>query len=387
MSTFLSRLSTRLLITLLLGAGVAGGALAAPAERQEGAGAGVRRPTPARSQFSLGVSLVRAHDDNVIQLTRQNLDLFTNRPGAPRFLIAQVGDMQTVTEGALRWRGRPWARRDTRLEFDATAHRYDVDHVVDWQQYEWTGTQDLTSSRRQSLSLSVFANRIPRYYLGEVTELEASVASGRRVRQSLTYEQTGTGVRLRQQLLRGRMAFTGGLEHMHREYNPHFAERTNNNDQWRLQAEASPWRSWDASLRVTWLKGSLRARGNIPDSLDIAENDISYDHDGIGLALTLPWGRADWRGRLDASLMPEVRTYNTGDKFDILRFGRENHRRDVRLRVTQGVWGPIDAVVTWQRLTSRARFNAGITFPPEQTNFDQEQFGVMLRLRADLPVR
>jgi hypothetical protein len=85
--------------------------------------------------------------------------------------------------------------------------------------------------------------------------------------------------------------------------------------------------------------------------------------------------------------MPEVRRYTTDNKFDILRFGRENHRRDTRLRLTQRVWGPLDAVATWERLISRAEFHQGITFPAAQTNFDQEQFGVELRARWEFALR
>src|SRR5207245_11036703 len=82
------------------------------------------RSAPARSQFLLGFSAGRGHDDNVLQLTRQSLDLFTNRPGPPRFLISQVGDMATIAQASLRWRGRLQPRREPRIERDGTLHDY-----------------------------------------------------------------------------------------------------------------------------------------------------------------------------------------------------------------------------------------------------------------------
>jgi len=338
-----------------------------------------------RMQLSGSFSLGREHDDNVIQLTRANLDLFATRPGPPRFLISRVGDWATIGEGTLRFRDRLLPHRDTRAELDAGFHRYDHDRVVDWQQYDLSLAQELTASHRHLLSLEAFLGHIPNYYLGEITDLDESVAAGTRVRNSLTYEQTRYGARLRQELLRGRFAVAAGLERIHRGYNRHFQERVNDNDQWQLQAEVVPVPGWDASARIVWLTGALRARGDLPDTLGVRDTDISYDHDGIGAAVSLPWGgRGRWRGRLDGSFQPEVRSYTTTDKFDILRFGRENHRRDARVRVSERLWGPLEGVMSWSRLTSRAEFHQGITFPAEQTNFAQEQFEVLLRARWEL---
>jgi len=252
-------------------------------------------------------------------------------------------------------------------------------------------TVELTASRRHLLALDLSLSHIPRYYLGEIRDIDETVAAQRPnnnpIRHSLTYAQTSMGARLTQDVVHGRLSVAGELERVHRQYNRHFLERVNDNDEWTLAAEATPSRRWPASARVTWLTGRLQARGDLPDTLGITDTDISYDHDGVGVALALPWSLGPRRGRLDASLMPEVRTYTTTDKFDLLRFGRENHRRDVRLRVTQRVWGPVDAIVAWERLTSRAEFHRGITFPPEQTNFDQEQLGVQLRARWELALR
>jgi hypothetical protein len=250
-----------------------------------------------------------------------------------------------------------------------------------------SAAQELTASRRHLLTFELWAAHIPDYYLGEITDLDESVALGDRVRQSLSYQQTRYGVRLRQVELRGRLELSAALERIHRGYNRHFHERDNDNDQWKLQAELTPFQRWDGAVRVSWQRGDLNAKGDLPDPLGVPDRDISYDHDGVGAGITLPWGRSRWRGRLDGSFTPESRRYTTADKFDILRFGRENHRRDSKLRVTQRIWGPLDAIVTWERLTSEAEFHEGITFPAGQTNFAQEQFGAELRARWELPLR
>jgi hypothetical protein len=274
------------------------------------------------------------------------------------------------------------------VALDATFHRFDRDRMVNWREYELTAGQELTTSHRHLATLEAYGSWLPRYYLGEIIDVDETVAAQASnrgaIRHSLTFAQSTYGVRLEQQLFRDRLAFEGGIERAHRAYNTHFLERTNNNDEGSLAVSATPFRGWPASARVTWLRGRLAARGDLPDTLGITDADISYDHDGIGAGLTLPWGRAAWRGRFDASFMPEVRRYTSTDKFDLTRFGRENHRRDVRLRMTQRVWGPVEGIVAWERLTSRARFNEGITFPSSQTDFSEEQFGVFLRARWEL---
>ena len=375
--------------TWLTGLGLAGALwVCGTARAATDSTAATRRSMPAHSQLLLGFSAGRGHDDNVLQLTRQSLDLFTNRPGPPRFLISRVGDMATIARGSLRWRGRLLQRRETRLELDAALHRYDHDRVFDWQQYELSATQELTASKRNLTSVELFGGRIPKYYLGEIRDIDESVAAQRPnnnpIRNSLIYAQSSEGLRLRQELLHGRFAFGAGAERSHRDFSQHFLERVYSNDLWRFSVEATPFQSWAAVTRVSWLRGTLTARGDLPDTLGVTQSNISYDHDGIGVSLGLPWGRGRWRGRFESSFTPEVRHYTTDNKFEIVRFGRENHRRDTKLRVTQRVWGPLEAVATWERLISRAEFHEGISFPPEQTNFNQEQFGIELRARWEL---
>lgn len=340
-----------------------------------------------RSPLALQVSVGREHDDNVLQLTKGNLDLFTNRPGPPRFLISDVGDMATTGNVGLRYRPRLVKRRESRVSLDGSWTWHDRDDVADWAQYGVLFAQELTVSKRHLLTLELYGGLIPRYYLGEITDLDASVNAGSRIRASLTYRQTRMGVRLRQDLFRERLELNGALEREHRDYNNNYNERDNDNDSYRLGAVLTPWPRWGAAARVQWTRGDLNAKGDIPDPLNVIDNDISYDHDGVGVGLTLPFGRGRWRGRLDGSFVPEVRRYTTTDKFDVFRFGRENHRREVAVHWTQRVWGPIDAITSWSRLTSRAEFHQGITFLPEETNFAQEQVGVELRGRWDLPRR
>lgn len=367
------------LLTLLCALCWASGARAQSVDSAATRASGDRRAT--RSPIAFTATLGRQHDDNVLQLTKRNLDRFATNPGAPRFLVPQIADMATSFEASGRLRGRPIHRRETRLGVDVAVVHFDHDDVADWEQYGVQLAQELTATKRQLLTLELYGTRIPSYYLGEITDLDASVALGSRVRSSLTYRQTRSGVRLRQATWRGHLELSGALEHEHRDYNSRFDERDNDDDQFRIAADLAPWTRWPASVRVAWERGDRNAKGDLLETPSVVDTDISYDHEGLGVTLTLPWGRGPWRGRADATYAPEVRRYTTTDPFDVIRFGRENHRREIGVRVTQRVWGPFDALATWSRLTSVAQFNQGITFPAEETNFAQEQFRLALRAR------
>src|SRR5262249_41627532 len=154
------------------------------------------------------------------------------------------------------------------------------------------------------------------------------------------------GIRLAQDLMRGRLTVDGSLERLHRDYGPHFQERTNDNDQFQLGVTLRPFKDWGASFRVLWIRGDLNARGDLPDTLGVTDVDVSYDHNGVGGAASLPWSNGGWRGRLDLSVIPEQRRYVTTDKFDVARFGRVADRLESRAHLVERVTDLLDVVVT-----------------------------------------
>lgn len=336
-------------------------------------------PTP----LSFVVGIERVHDDNILQLTAHGFDRFSQNPDPPRFLIVSPDDAIHVIRGDVRWSTRPLPRRETRLAASVDANEYQRNRVKNWQEYEVSLRQELTSSRRNLSTLEISWADLPRYYLGEITDADASFEAGTRIRKSLDYAQVALAARLEQELFHGRLVLGAGFERLHRDYGASFEERDNDNDQWRAALETRPFPRWGLTARVAYLEGTLTARGDL-ESTPIRDTDISYRHSGLGAGLTLPWGRGSGRGRLVASWMPERRVYSTSDKFDLLRFGRTNRREETTLRVYQSVWGPFEAVGTYDRLTSRASFTQGIDFDPDVTDFVQTRLGLMLRARWEL---
>lgn len=349
-------------------------------------GARADSPRAGAPALSLVLGVERRHDDNVLQLTAHNRDRFADNPESSRFRIASVDDEVNAWRGVLRWRARPLPRRETKLEFEAAAFDYARNDVKDWQQYAARVTQELTAAQRHLATLELGLERIPAYYLGEYTDADDSFQAGHRIRRSMFYAQTRTGVRYRQELRRGRLEIGADLERLARDYGPYFAERDNHNDQWRLVVSGRPLRHAGLTVGLTWLAGRLDARGNLATS-EINDVDISYVHRGLGVTAGLPWGRRGGRGRVDVGWMPERRRFTTADRYDVSRHGRVNHRQETSVRVTQHAWGPFDLVGSYYRLASDARFPPDVAISDYDTDFAQVRWGLFLRGRWELARR
>ena len=381
-------MSARLVPSLTLGALV----LLAPVSHAQDAAAPGPAPAAAarggseRSGFSFAFGLERLHDDNILQMTGANLLRFDTNPDPPRFAITTVDDDVNGVHAAMRWRAHPWTRRETRITGTFDFDDFVRNDVKDWGQFGLTALQQLTASRRNLLSVRLAWSRIPRYYLGEITDADDSFAAGTRIRRGLNYAQDAYGVRLTQGLERGRYEIAGSWERKSRDYGSHFAERDNHNDSWQVNAGGRPFRRSGITLQATYIAGRLAALGDLASS-PIVDADISYDHSGLGGSVSVPWGRGGSSGRLDASVMPEKRTYTTADKFDLTRYGRVNQRLDTQVSVTQSLAGPLDVRLEYERLTSRGSYTSGLEVPEEVTDFTQNRIGISLRARLDVPGR
>lgn len=342
-----------------------------------------KRPLQRAPILTLTLGLERGRDDNLLQLTSRNQDRLEERPGPPRFLIESADGAVNIVRGGLGWRSRPWRRRETRVELGLSVNDYPGNDAKNWRKYSLSASQELTASERHLTALELHGHFLPDYYLGQFTDSDESFDAGRRIRRSMDYAETGAGLRLRHERARGRLEITAGWERRHRDYNAHFNERDNDNDQWRVEVEGRPLRLRGLRVGLIYQAGRLDARGELASS-PIPDSDISYDHHALGGSVMVPWGRGRSRGRVEVTWLPQTRTYTTANKYDITRFDRENHRRQISVQVTQRVSGPFELLAHYNGLTSDADFPAGVEISPDLTDFDQNRYGVMLRGRWDL---
>lgn len=340
-------------------------------------------PAPPREhRVALGgrIAIERTHDDNILHLAQRDLDRLATGPTPPRFRVTTADDDIQSFHGEVRARLRWLRRRETRLGAALDADRYETNAVKDWQEYRFDASQELTASRRSLMTLSGWVSRLPRYYLGEITDQDDSFAAGTRIRRSLTFAQTEAGALLEQRFLKGRLELGAGGLRRRRDYDSHFDERDNTNVEWRVEGTVRPLRFWGLALGIDWRGGRLAARGDLASTL-IRDADISYDHHGLGVSIDAPWEIFGRRGRASWDYQPETRRYTTADKFDLTRFERTNARRDQSVVVSQTLAGPLEAALRWSRLTSDASFPDGERFPDDRTDFVQNRFGVTLRAR------
>lgn len=330
--------------------------------------------------FGFSVTLERRHDDNILELTPHDLARLENNPSPPRFLVTTPDDDINIGRLSGRWTGHWIRRRATRLAGSAAIYRYSTNSVKNWEQFRLEAEQEVTASRERLGTISVWFEYTPDYYLRQITDQDASFAAGRRLRRSLDYAEQQFGVRYTQELIDGRLTASVALERVTRDYNDNFNERDGDNDQLRLMVGGKPFAGVKLHLAANYRRGELSATGDLASS-PIRDTDISYKHHGFGGSASYGWGKDRTRGRVEVSLMPQQREYQTADRFDLNRFGRVNHRRESQLRLVQRVGGPFELLASAYRLTSDATFNSGVDFADDTTDFKRTVYGLALRAR------
>jgi len=322
----------------------------------------------------------RRHDDNVLRLSRRDLERFEERPGAPRFRIREPEDDFSLLRAGVDWRFRPFRRRETRFEADVEVRRYDRDDVMNRETFGVSLRQELTASRRHLTTVRVSADHRPDFYLGEVTDADDSFLAGRRIRRSLRYARTRGRLDAERVFARGRAVVTLGVRTEHREYEPYFRERDGRDDAWVAALEARPVHRRGLRMGAVYEAGRFKARGDLPGT-EIRDADVSHRHHGLGGFIELPWGRRARRGSLRFAYAPETRSYLTPDKFDILRFGRINRYRGWTVSVTQNT-GPLEWRLRYERNTRDAAFPGGVAIDADSRDYEQSGLGVSATLRS-----
>lgn len=352
---------------------------AAPTIPTPGMSTAVEINKAGQSRLSFLAQLDGIYDDNILQLSDQDIRRLESGVSTTRFKISTPDDFVAAGHAGLRWTMRPLPRRDTVLAADGAVYRYSRNSIKNWEELEMSLSQELSASRRHAVGVHAFATWIPSYYLRELTDDDASFEAGRRVRESATYEQLSYGLRVEGEAVASRLFLSGGHAAQRRNYNSFFPERDGTKASWMLGLRSRPLPRYRMQLALSYSRGALDAVGDRPET-PFADDDISYRHDGPSLALAFPWGERH-RGRLEAEGSREIRRYTTPNRFDVQRYGRVDHRLDVTLRVVQHLAGPVDLVATWRRTSNDASFPPGYEISKLVTDFVQERYGIGLRYR------
>ncbi len=333
----------------------------------------------APGSVSFDGTLAVRRDDNILQLSARDLERLSGNPAPGRFLITTPDDTITIAHAGVRWRGRAFGGMKATLGAGADLYRYRTNRVKDHEHFALTAALEFPHARRAGTELRFRVEHTPDEYLRQLTDDDASFAAGRRIRAAARYADTEIAAGLQHEWARGRVVVTLEHEWRRRDYNTAFDERDAHDRTWELGVRVRPLRRWAAALSCTVRRGTLAARGDLPYTL-IPDHDVSYRHREVELALALPW-RVAGGGRIEFSAARERREFSTADIYDVLRFGREDDRRDDGVRVVQSVGKAFDLALDWHRLSNNARFPDGVDGGDDITDFTQVRWTLGLRWR------
>jgi hypothetical protein len=241
-------------------------------------------------------------------------------------------------------------------------------------------TQELTASRRHLLALRVGAAWISDFYLRELTDDDASVAAGTRIRKSARYDQATPSASIGWEVIDDHLTMSLGYKRARRNYIHSFNERDGVRNDWSLEARVRPVRRWRLELEAGAATGDYDARGDLSSSPAVLDDDISYDHDGAWLKATVPWGTKR-RGRVEVEAEIEHRDFTTSNMFDQFRFGRTDTRREGGLRVAQKLSRMLELSAEWHRLSNNADFSPGVVARDDTTDYIENRYELGLRAR------
>jgi len=357
---------------------------AAPTAAQSG-GAGSNPPAAeaTKNVFSFDLAVQERYDDNILELSQRDIDRVESGNFTPgRFLISTPDDFITNLAGRVRWTGKPWARRETRIALAADANWYAQNDIKNYQNYGVSIAQELTASKKHLSQLRLSVTNTPEFYDRQLTDDDASFNAGIRIRESSRYRETNYLLNYDQDFIGDRFDGRLALDHRRRNYNEFFPERDNSRNTVAVTLGGHPFKSYRFGLEGTAGLGRLQARAEL-DSTPIPDDDISYDWTLFGFSTAVPWpgGRG---GRFEAEINYEQRTYTTDNKFDVLRYGRHDDRLTWRAGIVQRLPADLELIAYYERETNNAHWPVIAIPSDDTTDYTAGRFSVALRWRTSV---
>jgi len=96
--------------------------------------------------------------------------------------------------------------------------------------------------------------------------------------------------------------------------------------------------------------------------------------------VVVPW-KSRHRARLELSAEREIRDFTTSNPFDLLRWGRTDHRWEYQVEVVQQLSRALDLSAEWRRDSNDALFAPGVVPSDDITDFVEDRFTLGLHYR------
>ena len=296
--------------------------IALPASAARGA-----EPDP----FRLRLSVQPGYDDNILQLSEDEQQEFEDDTDPNQFLIESTDDVITRARAELRWETNLWKKRTTYWSARITAYIFATNDVKDYEEYVVGVDQEIHRPSRHRSWVELEYTRSPSRYSREITDDDATLAAGTRIRESLIQETDEYWLGYRQRILGKELELEGGYRFEVMDFGTHFPERDSVRGTWVLQGRSEPFETWPFQFTISQEYGTNDAEGDLA-STTFVDDDPSYRFYGTTLSAELPWKGG---GHFEAEIEVEFRSYTTDNPLDTVRFDREDDRRTYTGRVEQ----------------------------------------------------
>jgi len=334
------------------------------------------------SKFSFDVSLWEHYDDNILELSDQNIAIFDSGVYAPeRFLITSIGAYITSLSGRARWRGKPWARHETRVAIAGEANWYANNSIKNYETYDLSVAQELTATKKHLSLIRLTVSHTPEYYQQQLRD--APFIPGSFIYESAGYRQTHYRLAYDQTFIEDRFDGRLTVEYRRRNYNQYFPERDNRRDTAAVSLGGRPIARSGFSIDGMAGLGKLLARGDLDSTTAFPEADISYDVSFLGLNATIPWG-GKLGGRVALAADREIRTYTTTDPADTSHYDRVDHRLTWSAGIVQKLPVDLELFANYENKTQDTTFPRLVIAPNDTTSFVSNRVTLGLRWRASI---
>ena len=342
--------------------------LALPASAARGA-----EPDP----FRLRLSVQAGYDDNILQLSEDELREFEEDPDPDQFLIESTDDVITRARAELRWETNLWKERRTYWSARITAYIYATNDVKDYEEYLVGVDQEIHRPSRHRSWVELEYTRTPSRYSREITDDDAALAAGTRIRESLIQETDEYWLSYRQRILGRALELEGGYRLEVMEYGTHFPERDAVRSTWVLQGRSEPLETWPFQFTISEEFGTNDAEGNLA-STTFEDDDPSYTFYTTTIQAEFPWSG----GHFEAEIEIEYRNYTTDNPLDTVRFDREDDRRTYTGRVEQTLSPGLLSFAEYRRRDVDADLPREAAATDEDTDYVEDL--VLLGIRWEL---
>ena len=345
-------------------------------------GAGGPARAAGGSDLRLSTALALQYDDNVLSGSEQARDDLGKRGAEARYGLASAEDWVAIGNVQLRWTSRPLPRRATVVAAGVESHRYSANTVKNYEEIDVSVAQEVTASRRWLGQVVAAAQWIPDTFVRNLTDDDASVEAGQRVRAGARYEELTVALGYEQELVPGRLSGSIGREWRRRDFVEAFDERDSERTLWAVGLSGRPLARGRVQLEAGYSRGTLEARGDLSAS-PFPDDDVSYDVTIAGLLARLPWGGRH-PGAVTLAWEQERRTLTTTNRFDVLRFGRIDRRTEWDLRLTQRLAARLDLLAEWRIDAGRAELPGAFDALEERVEYDRNRISLGVRYRLPL---